>query len=278
MDWNKAKNYTIVLLLILNGVLLGFNIINAFGRRLSNAEVENIITVLENNNISMEAEIPTDAKNLSQLSLEAANYSLFDLVNIFFETDESIKRTEEFNATIFKAGNRELRVEGDVVSYTDGNLSVSNIEGAREAAEKYMEKILELFPDFSYEYSMEKDGEYKLKYGMYYKGNNCFNNVCKFNFDKSGMTLTLRYLSPRGFFGTKSEVYSADVILLAFMNGIRELYPDESLTVIRLELGYLSRYENDGEASEAIPYYRIIVAEKSETYYINGYTAAFMAV
>lgn len=275
MDWNKAKNYTIILLLILNAVLLGLNLAEDLSRRLSKTEVENIISVLESNDISVEAEVPQNAVSLPQLSLAAANYSLFDLVDVFFETDESVKRTEEFNATIFKTADRELRVEGDIVTYTDKSLIVSETEKAEETAQGYMEELNGLFPELSYEYTAETEGELWVKYDMHYKENDCFNNFCLFTFGDGGMTVSLRYLKPLGFTGAKSEVYCADVTLLSFMNGIREIYPDEHLTVSKLELGYLAQYEKEGETSEAIPYYRIILKEKNEVYYINGYTAVF---
>ncbi|MCC8013725.1 MAG: two-component system regulatory protein YycI [Eubacterium sp.] len=275
MDWNKAKNYTIILLLILNAVLLGLNLAEDLSRRLSKTEVENIIAVLESNNITVETEVPQSAESLPQLNLAAANYSLFDLVNIFFKTDERVKRTEEFNATIFKTDDCELRVDGDIVTYTDKGLVVLTAEKAEETAREYMERLNELFPEFSYEYTAEAEGELRVKYDMRYKGNDCFNNFCEFKFGSGGMTVSLRYLKPLGFSGAKSEVYCADVILLSFMNGIREIYPDEHLTVSKLELGYLAKYEKEGETSEAIPYYRIILKEKSEVCYINGYTAVF---
>ncbi|MCD7904147.1 MAG: two-component system regulatory protein YycI [Clostridiales bacterium] len=275
MDWNRAKNYTIILLLVLNGLLLGLNLRNHINKRLSAAEVNNIKTVLENNGIAVEAEIPRASENLSQLTLSGEGYNLFELVNIFFEPNVNVKRTEEFNVTIFKAGSKTLRINGGTIDYTDKDAAAASLEEAEVTAEGYMDIFENLFPGFKKEVEQRLENGYRIEYNMYYKGSRCFNNICVFEFNSEGMTLKLKYSEPVGFTGVKSEVYTADVILYSFMNNIREIYPDEELTISEIALGYYSEYEQEDTEEEALPYYQIRTAEKSECCYINGYTGSF---
>ncbi|MCD7777022.1 MAG: two-component system regulatory protein YycI [Clostridiales bacterium] len=274
MDWNRAKNYTIILLLILNVLLLGLNLSEYADRGLSGTEVSNITTVLENNGISVETDIPRGAENLPQLTLSAEGYNLFELVDIFFEPNVSVKRTEEFNVTIFKAGNETLRVNDRTAMYTNGDIKAESMEEAEKIASEYMETFDDFFPGFKYEHSQGLENGYKIEYNMYYKGNNCFNNICIFEFGKSGMNLKLKYSEPLSFTGIKSEVYSADIILYSFMNNINNMYPDESFTITEITLGYYDESEGGNSQEEALPCYRIRTAEKDESYYINGYTGS----
>ncbi|MCC8097844.1 MAG: hypothetical protein LIO44_04690, partial [Eubacterium sp.] len=234
MDWDKAKNYTIILLLILNILLLGLNLRNYTDRGLSGTEVNNITTVLKNNGITVEADIPRSAENLSQLTLSTEGYNLFELVDIFFEPNVSVKRTEEFNVTIFKAGNETLRVNGRTVTYSDSELSVQTSEEAESIAAEYMKILDDYFPGFKHELTQSLENGYKIEYNMYYKGDNCFNNICIFELGESGMNLRLKYSEPLGFTGIKSEVYGADIILYFFMNNIREMYPGEDITITEI--------------------------------------------
>ncbi len=277
MDWNKAKNYTIILLLFLNALLFGLNISRYLDRRLSGTEVANITRVLSSNGITLAADIPRDVGNLSQLTLSAEGYNLFDLVDLFFEPNISVKRTEEFNVTIFKAGNRTLRINGKSITFTDSDIKVYDSEEAEEKADEYIKALTPLFPEFKQVFSRSLDEGFKIEYNMFYKGNNCFNNSCIFEFKDSGLTLRLKYSEPLGFTGIKSEVYTADIALYLFMNNIKEKYPEETFTVTEISRGYYAEYEQENTEAEALPCYRIRTAEKDETYYINGYTGSFAA-
>ncbi|MCD8089387.1 MAG: two-component system regulatory protein YycI [Clostridiales bacterium] len=275
MDWNTAKNYTIILLLVLNALLLGLNLTKYMNKRLSNTEVGNITTVLSNNGISVEADIPKNSGNLPQLTLGADGYNLFELVDLFFESNISVKRTEEFNVTIFKAGSKTLRVNAGTITFTDSDTKAYSREEAEKKASGYIEAFGTLFPGFKHELSRELEEGYKIEYNMYYKGKNCFNNICIFRFDENGLTIKLKYSEPLGFTGLKSEVCRADVALYSFMNNVKELYPGESFTVTEISVGYYAENEQGNSKEEALPYYRIRTAEKDEIYYINGYTGNF---
>ena len=279
MNWNKAKNYTIIFLLLMNICLLGLNLMKLYSDRLSKAELSNISKVLDDNGITVEAEIPRGSRSLSQLELEQDSFDLFELVSVFFGSDTDVKRTEEFNVTIFKSGSKSLRVKERTVIYNDTEKYTAAASEARSTAAEYIEKLDRLFPGFVYEGTYTEGSSIAVEYDMYYKDNNCFNNSCEFYFDeKEGMTVTINYLEPLGFSGVKSELYNADIILFSFMNSIREYYPDERLTVTELQLGYFADLKNEPGGASALPYYRIKVRENNDTYYVNGYNANFTAV
>ena len=153
---------------------------------------------------------------------------------------------------------------------------ISEETDAEERADLVVNRLNEVFYDFTFEKTISTEDGIKVLYNMYYKNYNCFNSYCIFTFNDKGMNAEINYAIPTGFSGVKSDVYSADIVLFSFMNEIKDKYPDESIDISHISLGYLDISGNETDSSEAIPCYSISLEGKSERFYINGYTAAYV--
>ncbi len=276
MDFNKAKNITILFLVILNVFLLGLNLRSYYTRRLSGDEIDNIKTVLASKGITVSGDIPKDSGDLPQLEIRRESYDLFVLSDIFFGKGAEVSRTEEFDVTIFKSKGKTLRVDGSKLSFSDPNVMISEETDAEKRADIVVNRLNEVFYDFTFEKTISTEDGIKVLYNMYYKNYNCFNSYCIFTFNDKGMNVEINYAIPTGFSGVKSDVYSADIVLFSFMNEIKDKYPGESIDISHISLGYLDVSGNETDSAEAIPCYSISLEGKSERFYINGYTAAYV--
>ncbi len=276
MDFNKAKNIIILFLVILNFFLLGLNLKSCAAKRLSGEEIDNIKTVLSSKDINISCDIPKSADELPQLELVRESYDLFGISDIFFGSGADISRTEEFDVTILKSENKILSINGSELSFFDPDVKISSTTEAQERTDALVEDLNRVLYDFTFEKISETDEGIRVSYNMYYKNYNCFNSYCIFTFNEEGMNADINYAVPTGFSGVKSEVYPADIILFSFMNAIRDKYPDEKLDISDIKEGYLDAAGSEGGDVEAIPCYRISLEGKSENFYINGYTAAYV--
>ncbi len=271
MNWNKAKNYTILFLIIINAFLFSFTLKSYFSERLSNAKVSNITAVLNQRDISVETDIPKNAVMLPQLVLNSPNYDYFKLTDLFFGSGINVKRTEEFNKTIFNYGSKTLIFNDDAITFNDGDFIISDENYAAEDAKERMEALSVYFPGFVQECLYSKNDEIRVEFYGRYKNSICFNNYCVYSYSQKGFTLTMSYGRPVEFDGAKSQVCTADIALYSFMNKIREKYPEGHLTITQIITGYYVEEAYSGKTVQALPYYKIYVKEKDRPFYVNGY-------
>ena len=278
MEWNKAKNYTIVFLIIINLLFLGLNILNSRKNILKQEQIDDILLVLKDNNITLSGELPQKFRPMSQLSMSVYDYDYIKLQKIFFGDINNIKRTEEFNKIIFTDNNNRLSIDAGKIEFIGAADSIpEDEESAVSAAESYVKKINSVFGDYSLGCILNIDGGYQIEYLQRYGEYQVFSNSMIITLDGQGnINLVLKYYQPIEYKGSKISIISADEALFVLLSKIKEDYPDERVNIESVELGY---YLNDNSESlggvlAAIPHYRISIEGKGQYYYVNGYSGA----
>lgn len=280
MDWKKAKNYTIIFLLLLNIMLLVLNIIKYNKYGLSPNQEKSIISVLEKNNITIEADIPSSFTPLPQLELKNSPFDALELQKIFFSDNKNLKRTEEFEKTIFSLENETLTINSNNATYVNNNKKEGftlDEKSAVKLADSYATKIGETFSSLSLTKTTVAEKYISVEYDADYMEKKLFNNSVIFKVNSDGsVSCSFSYFEPMQFTGEKTDICSADEALFSFYKGIKDNFPngEESIKIVKIDLGYYSDEYLDGDSQlTAVPHYRIYVDGVDQPYYINAYNS-----
>lgn len=282
MDWKKAKNYTIIFLLILNIVLLGLNIIKLNKYKLSQGQKKAITSVLNRSNMTVECDIPVFFRPLPQLTLKSSGYDAIELQNIFFDSVNDIKRTEEFGNTIFLSGERTLTISGNNAFYENSEGTEGfelNEKNAEAAVEKYLKAIKNRFDSVKLSQSIINDDCIILIYDQYFYNMPVFNNSIVFTvYDGGEVSCDFSYFSPVQMTGEKTDICSADEALFVFYKGIKDMTDGNNpIKIVKMELGYFTEeYMETNTSLTAVPHYRICVEGEEKPYYINAYNSSML--
>ncbi len=280
MDWKKAKNYIIILLMTLNIVLLGLNILKYNKYNLSQDQKNSIISILKDNNIIIEAKFPESFKPMPQITLKVPTYDVIELQNIFFSDSKSIKRTEVFEKTIFSSENESLTLNGNQIFYENKNKTEGfnlNEKTALKKVEPYITAIEKNFNDFYLKKTVENDGCITLRYDQNHINNIIFNNSITFKvYSDSSLSCSFSYFEPIHVSADKADICSADEAVFTFYNSIKDTFEENSkIKITDIDLGYFTEeYAQNNQESYAVPHYRIFIDQSDEPYYINAYNSS----
>lgn len=272
MNWNRAKNYTILFLFILNAVLLILNI--NLSRSYRSANEDSVKILLENDRIALNCEVPGGLKPMSQLRIPNYEYDLKKLQESFFTNRENVKRTAELGKTIFMSDAEILTVEKDIVTYTSANgIRYDTQKEAIKECNAYVSRLEKAFGKFALDTVTEYTDYLEIRYIGQFKGEKIFNNYAAFIIETgNALSIEFSYGAPDGFKERKLEICSASDALLLFMAEIRKIYDEDvSVNIERIDLGY---YKDGLDTANALPCYRIIVSIDgyAEHFYINAYS------
>jgi len=275
MDWSKAKNYTIVLLIFLNLFLFLCNL--WFNKRyvIDNDGIESIKTILEKKNIQVEADIPVDYNPMVQINLGNCVYDDINLQKIFFEEEPDVKRISDFEKIVLISGDKKVVVSDDIVEYEDPAVSFDERFGRESVlriCEKYAENI-DRFYDGLCLYSVNRiDNYYIVEYVQKYKGTEVFNNYIKFNVSNDGhMKIKFRYFPIKGMYGEAVDICSADEALFIFSDKAAEVFGESEISITRITKGYYFNDFEKGNVIVSVPHYRIEVDGQEFPFFVNAY-------
>lgn len=290
MDWSKAKNYTIVFLVGLNIFLFVSNFLADRKYIMSSDSKTAISQLLNNNGITLSAELPKTYMPMRQMTIENYAYDFIQLQDIFLTDKTDIKRTREFDKTIISSENEKIIVYNNTVYYqnTDKENTVAFEKAAvLKRCGEYAAKISDAYYEMSLDYiSKTNDGEaFIVEYFTKSGGYNIFSNYLRFTVKSDGsLYLEFKYGKIGKTYGSETDICSPDEALFVFMDSAQRLVDSSSITVERVEIGYFLNYDNlSGSDSlsatdvyslgtnTAIPCYRIAVAETKQSFFVNAY-------
>lgn len=282
MDWNKAKNYTILFLFVLNILLIFLNISKDAQYTLKEEQKASIYSVLDKNDIKLVCKIPENFSPMKQFIIKKTNYDIIELQKIFFDDIYNIKRTKEFDKTIFTGENKILTIQNNILIYENKNILNSNPIN-KEYAENICEEIVSKIMDNHEKMELDRYSENERYFSFYYTQNfidfSVFNNYTQFKIYKNGtLKMKFEYNEPLESYGNKIDICSADEALFIFMNEIKKIYDDKSISIDTVDIGYfINRIDEDENSSSiVIPHYRIFIDEIEDPFYINAYNNTFV--
>lgn len=279
MEWQKAKKFVIVLLVILNAVLAVLNFQQNRESAMTASQEKAIFEVLSKNGITMYTDLITETAPMSRLACRVPTYTKEDLERAFFDGEKTTVVPSQ-TTTVYRTNTAELTVEG-----AGGTLVYPRVErgkgqlsrgDALKMAEGFMEQMEKTFGEFiSYDMA-ETDAGYSVMFYEKYDDVIVFSNYFQVFVSQAGVyQIQFLYCPVVGYTGEKKDIFYGDEALLTFMRELRENQPEGAVTVNRMELGY-DLSDKESQTTEgtlyAVPCYRIYLVEQAEPYVINAYT------
>jgi regulatory protein YycI of two-component signal transduction system YycFG len=277
MEWKKAKNYTIVFLIIINCVFLILNVIKHNENRLSTEDITAVKKVLTDRGVELDCELPVDFSAMDQLNMRAYEYDNIVLQEIFLGDIGEIRRTETNSDLTFSNDIGKLTVSNDSVRFeSDVEDKPSDITEAREIIDEYVNQINSRFGDYSFNVGVDTDDGYFFEYRQNFRGQVIFSNYFKaWIADDGRVEIVFNYQEPVECKKSDEDIISADEAVYAAARNISE-YEGESFVISDVEKGYyLTERHGSGDVA-ATPQYKIYVNEGRSAYYVNAYSGDVM--
>lgn len=278
MNLKKSKNYTITFLILLNLILLLFNIVNNKKNHLSDTQISAITEVLSKDGISIETELPEQFEPSPQYSAKSASYDLLELQNIFFQGSESVKRTEEFDKTIFSSPDASLSIQNGVILYENTQPADGysyNKNDITELCSFYTSKLNGHYSNLTLDKYTDFGGYSTVLYTDSINGGKIYSNyLLAYVYNDMTYSIKAAYNEFPELVGEKIEICSADEALFIFCNSFKKLYDISNIVIESMDLGYYTADNYSSTFVNLIPHYRIFITGDETPYYVNAYTSS----
>ena len=279
MEWGRAKQFVIVLLVIINVALAGLNYRQRQENTMTSAQERAIFEVLSQNGITLYTELPTDAVSMQRLEVELPEYSKETLERLFFgseKTTVTVKGTQN----VYRNEYGVLTIDGAhgvykkaLVESGKGDLTKAD---AQKAAQQFIDGTEHFFGTYDEPTVKELDYGYRVDFYGMHKRENIYANYFSILVTKSGIReIEFEYCPIVGYSGEKRELAFSDEALLTFMREWKKNGTVEQATIQRIELGYDKMERSTAATDGSIyldPCYRIYLMEEEEPYLVDAYT------
>ncbi len=273
MDWDRAKNYTIILFVFLNLFLFICNI--WFDKRyvIDDGNIDSIKSILSKKNIELTADIPRDYKPMVQINFNDCVYDTINLQKVFFAKNEDVKRISDFEKQVLTSENEKITIFNYAVEFEKQDLSFDgtfNRENLLNISNSYVEKLSEFYDGLEL-YSINFiNGECTIEYVQKYRNEDIFNNYVKFKFKNTGsMNVKFKYFPVKNMYGEAVNICSADEALFIFAQNVEKT--DKKITITGVKRGYYFGDSEKGGNVVSVPHYRIETAESENPFFVNAY-------
>ena len=146
MEWQKAKKFVVVLLVILNACLAVLNYQQNRESAMTASQEKAIFEVLSKNGITMYTDLITETEPMSRLECMVPTYTKEDLERAFFDGEKTTVVPSQ-TTTVYRTSSSELTVEGAHGTLTFPQVAKEKGELSRGDALKMAEEYMgNLFP------------------------------------------------------------------------------------------------------------------------------------
>lgn len=273
MEWKKAKNYTIVFLIVINCLFFVLNIVKLSETRLSAEDIRAVSTVLKDRGITLNCELPEDFSDMGQLYMRSYEYDNIVLQEIFFGKISGVRRTEEDGDIVFSGDKGRLTVSSDCVRFEGelGGRLVIDEDTAAAYLAGYVNELNRRFTDYRERVKFAADGGYYFEFGQRFHNQLVLSNYLKaWVYENGKIEIVFNYQQPVEYKGSKEEIISADEAVYAASKSIMADFV--ATTIDGVEKGYyLTERHGSGELA-AVPQYKVYVDGGTAAYYVNAYS------
>lgn len=269
MEWERAKNYLILFLIILN-VGLGLVLFSENRRYIITSEQEALVhNVLGQNGITFapQASMQRNFAPMRPLDIRGLYYDIDKLLEIFFKNETGVSQDIIFGQQVFYAN-------GGSMSISNGFISYENPAGFRNG-KSATEFIRSYFPDFRQDSYFTVDDSYRIIYRQVYSGHIIHSNFIEFLVTDQGITrIEMQFGRVLGHTGTLDRIFSPDEALLVFLQRVRIFTRYEPMVITLMDMVYFKEYVSDQfETYQAVPFYRIFTYCRADRpFLINAFT------
>lgn len=279
MEWGRAKQFVIVLLLIINVALAGLNYKQRQENTMTSAQERAIFEVLSQNGITMYTELPTDAVSMSRLEVELPKYSKETLERLFFGSEKTTI-TVKGSQNVYRNESAVLTMDGAHGVYKNSMVKTGKEDMRKSDAQREAQKFIDGTEHFFGAYDEPivtevKDG-YRVDFYGVYKRDHVFANYFSILVTQEGIKeIEFEYCPIVNYSGEKRDLAFSDEALLTFMREWKRTGDAEQATIHRIELGYDKMERSTASTDGSIyldPCYRIYLMEEETPYLVDAYT------
>jgi len=290
MNWNKVINVLILIFLVINILLFGWQKVNEDERyTLPDDREKQMQNVLRRNGIGIYLTIPeyfpmrqvelfapkVDSDRIRRSMLGDIVQSEIDAVTLgerIFNENESLT---------FYVGEQDGYIFYKSVqsSYVPENMTKGEVDKvALEFAEAMFGENVDMEVTYRKSISTSPKDGYRLELNERYKEDLIFQTFIKLDITPEGIkeALAVRY-DPVDYIGPKKNIYPLDEVaynLMYFLEDELDTYVEKGLAkfISNIDIGYyLVDVDKRKYEYQLDPYYRIVFKD-GDTYYINAYT------
>ena len=280
MEWGKAKQFVIVLLVLLNVILAGLNYKQKQENVMTSAQERAIFEVLSRNGITMYTDILTEFAPMSRITGEIPSYSKETMERLFFDSQKTTA-IRKGDGMLYRREGASLLLNGTKGVWEDTGIALGK-EGLERSkalltAKEFLEGTEHFFGTYGEPVVQETKDGFEIQFYGTYKRDKVFSNTFSVFVTQNGIRkIAFDYCPIKGYQGEKKDICYSDEALLTFMREWRKEKHDYEATIHRIELGY--GMTEGGTTTEELrtvelePFYRIYLMEEEEPYLINAYT------
>lgn len=279
MDWARVKSILIIVFLIVN-IFLVMKIIDKSNRKeLRSDEIQSVTQLLNNNNIVMQVQIPTQIFYMPRIRVNNETAEEGALADRLLGPGQWTNKSSQQGSGFYLSNGREMTIKPDgTVIYKikeSGEVSKEQIsqEWARSRLNSLLEKYVSL-QSYHFESISKTEDGYEITMKNVYKETEIFNNRIKAKISNSGeITISQGLVSFAGFAGKPRKVAATD----AMVELIRYVNINEKTVVRSISIGYYADFNKNGEIiryGEADPAWK--VETDKGTFIFDGYNGTML--
>ena len=283
MEWEKAKQVFIYILIAINIVLFAFNYKNSRKYTITAAQEKAVYTLLSNNGIGLYTELISDYEPMRQIAVTSKTIDDDDIRKSFFQADENVSITVEFDSTIYQSGEKTVAISGNRIVFSNpkGTADIKNLnrKNAVEEAEKFLKTVgFDNIKSAQAGDVKEREDGYVVEFSESYNDIKMFCSTEDIFVTSKGVEeATLVFYTPDGYTGEKKEICSCDEALLTVLYEMKdeESGVKKGTYIEKIERGY--DFQEESDISEIntfrlVPCYRVYVSNREDAYMVNAYT------
>ena len=285
MDWEKGKNRLIILFFCINLLLGWANYRKEVSAHvLKDSSVQGIKTVLEANNIFLDAQLPKNYKPIQKLTVSPFQMNSGireDFVKRLLQSLDGVtisvepaKSPESKPRRIYRRGEEVVVFEGENILYkNEANIASGELD--IDKAKKMADRLLTQLDYSPRKMHMQLIQDSNIGYIVYYDMYNdipIFDSYVKIMVTSSGISeVEIHKVELGEAIGEKQEIYPADQVFFYLM---KTLSSDKPTHIKDIMIGYALDNPKGTHliAEKALPFYQIIL-DDGRVYYINAYNS-----
>ena len=283
MDWNRVKSIFIYILIAINIGLFALNYKEGQKYTLTSEQERAVYELLSNNNIGIYTDLIKKFNPMRQLAVTTPVFDNDSIRGTFFDQDEEIRITVDFDQTVFKSESKTVTLYGNILVFDCPNGTGKLENFTKKEAAEYAESFNDnLTFDSKNNIKLEKVSEYEKGYMVYfnelYGKNSVFCSSREVYVTENGIiSMRAEFYNIEGYIGEKRQICSCDEALLTVLYAIKNSNNEmpTGAYIEKIELGYDLQVQSDisqVNTLKLVPCYRVFISGFEKPFIIDAYT------
>jgi regulatory protein YycI of two-component signal transduction system YycFG len=272
MDWNKAKNLTILFLCMLNIFLGSILFANATNYVLSQSSQDLIVSLLSKNNITLYTNMIKDYKPMKNILLKPYLFDDTELTKLFF-VDTSFESVSTKDGMFYNNDFSQLYVANNYFVY-ESIIDIDTLDIFQNSDNEFINYFSTIIPNLFLDRIFDDSDGFILKYRQKYNNHIIESNYLNIYVYNDGiLKVESNYSEPIFFDDVTQEISSPDQSLFVLMQYLRSQYEDKDIFVNRIDIVY---FDASDDFTLASPHYRFYTSVSNTAILIDAYNSVLV--